>query len=94
MKKALSDNVILLDEESSSILVASQNAIVITEQVGIHPHVLKLEFEGLIESVQAFNNALSKSHVIEYLKNDVFNLDDLDEVADTTKKWFKNILSY
>lgn len=99
MKKALRDNVFILDEESSNILIASQNAIIITEQVGIHPYMLRLEMEALVQSIQVFNHALSASKITEYVKKEIFDSEMNKKVSqlaqsgmEKAKKWFNKVI--
>ena len=97
MKKVILTDSIILDEETSNILVSAQNAIIITEQVGVHPHNINSETSELIKSIEQFNKAISASEITKLVKDNIgFFVDGLSiketknktkEMIDITKNW-------
>jgi hypothetical protein len=97
MKKVVDTESIILDEETSNILVSAQNAIIIAEQVGVHPYNIKSETSELIKSIEQFNKAISASEITKLVKDNMDSfLDGLPiketknktkEMIDITKNW-------
>jgi len=86
MHKAIHDGALVLDEETSNILIAAQNAIVLTEQVGIHPYNLQEETGEVVKAVRQFGNALSASQITEFVKKEVIGSEVVDALAQNAKK--------
>jgi len=90
MKKVVLTNSIILDEETSNILVSAQNAIIITEQVGVHPYNINLETSELIEAIEQFSEAMSASEITKLIKENILESDYANttkEMINITKKW-------
>lgn len=68
MKKVLETEAIILDEETSNILVSAQNTLIITQQVGVYPYNLKKEVSVLFDSVEKFNDSMSTSQITKSIK--------------------------
>jgi hypothetical protein len=92
MKKVVDTESIILDEETSNILVSAQNAIIITEQVGVHPYNINLEISELIKSIEQFNKAISVSEITKLVKGNIGSFLGglpIKETKNKIKKYFK-----
>ncbi len=58
----------ILDEETSNILIAAQNSVILTEQAGIHPYNIQSEILELLRAVEQFNKAMSSSEITRMIK--------------------------
>ncbi len=74
MKKVKQYGSTILDDESSNILVSSQNAIILTEQVGIHPYNINSEISELIQTIQQFQKAISTSKITKSITKNIGSL--------------------
>jgi len=99
MKKVVDTESIVLDEETSNILVSAQNAIIITEQVGVHPYNIISETSNLINAIEKFNKAISASEITKLVKGNIGSFIDslpiektknkTKEMIDITKNWIE-----
>ncbi|MCK5110213.1 MAG: leucine-rich repeat domain-containing protein [Arcobacteraceae bacterium] len=89
MKKVILTDSITLDEETSNILISAQNAIVITEQVGVHPYNIHFETSNLIDAIEQFNKAISASEITKLVKDNILE----SNYINTTKEKTKSIVS-
>lgn len=89
IKEVILTDSIILDEETSNILVSAQNAIIITEQVGVHPYNISSETSDLIKTIEQFNKAMSASEITKLIKDIDYTdvTDKAKEMLGITKKW-------
>jgi predicted metal-dependent TIM-barrel fold hydrolase len=72
--------------------VSAQNAIIITEQVGVHPYNINLEISELIKSIEQFNKAISVSEITKLVKGNIGSFLGglpIKETKNKIKKYFK-----
>lgn len=86
MKKVILTDSIILDEETSNILVSAQNAIIITEQVGVHPYNINSETSNLIKAIEKFNKAMSASEITKLVKENILESEYTNTAKEKTKQ--------
>ncbi len=89
MKKVILTEATILDEETSNILVSAQNAIIITEQVGVHPYNINSETSDLINVIEQFNKAMSASEITKLVKENILESDYANTAKEKTKEMIK-----
>ena len=85
MKKVKDTQAIILDEDASNILVSAQNALVLTEQAGVHPYNLQTEVSILLVTLNNFNEAMSTSEVTKKAKEILSETELVEKITDGAK---------
>ena len=86
MREVIYKDSIILDEETSNILVSAQNSLIITKQVGVHPYNIKSETSELIKTIEQFNKAMSSSEITKLVKDNILESDYANIAKEKTKE--------